>query len=336
MADGFVGEDLVEANTAHVHAIGLTAIDYYRMARDNAKLIWSPRSDISLYGDTAQVQILARMGGTVALGTTWTATGSMTTTRELACAAELNRDYLGGYFTDRELWEMATINGAVALGVNAELGSLEVGKFGDISVFELGGKEPFPAIIETSGAGTALVLQAGEALYGEPDTLAVLRPGCETVDVCGTPRTICASAEFGTSWADLETALAAAYPATFCAATPENEPTCVPSRPGQYDGITATDADGDGLTDDVDLCPSVFSPVRPMDNGAQRDTDGDGEGDACDETPLLADYDADSLANDADLCPIDPDTAQDDSDGDGKGDVCDPCPEVSNPDRGCL
>jgi hypothetical protein len=38
----------------------------------------------------------------------------------------------------------------------------------------------------------------------------------------------------------------------------------------------------------MDLCPSVFSAVRPMDNGMQPDTDGDGLGDACDPCPLQA------------------------------------------------
>ena len=51
---------------------------------------------------------------------------------------------------------------------------------------------------------------------------------------------------------------------------------------------SASDADGDGVNDDDDDCPSVFDPVRPMDNGTQPDSDGDGRGDACDPCPLDA------------------------------------------------
>ena len=82
--------DFVESNTAHIHGIALTADDYYRMARDRSGLVWSPRSNIRLYGVTAEVTTLARLGGTIALGTDWTYSGSANILRELACASQYN------------------------------------------------------------------------------------------------------------------------------------------------------------------------------------------------------------------------------------------------------
>jgi hypothetical protein len=281
------------------------------------------------------VQIVHRLGGVVAIGTTWPATGSMTTTRELACAAEWNRDRLDGYFSDRDLWEMATLNGAVATGSDAEIGSLEVGKQGDVAVFDLAGREPFEAIIQAGAHDAVLVLRGGQALYGETASIDALRPGCETLDVCEASRSLCAEAELGIAWPALEKAVAGAYGAIQCGEVPDDEPTCVPSRPGEYSGSTGDDADGDGLSDAEDLCPRIFSPVRPMDHDVQPDADGDGQGDACDETPIGTDQDADGVTNDGDVCPLDEDAAQGDGDADGKGDVCDPCPKTSNPDRGC-
>ena len=107
-----------------------------------------------------------------------------------------------------------------------------------------------------------------------------------------------------------------------------------PSRPGEYDGVTGSDADGDGVDDASDNCPSLFNPIRPMDNGTQADADGDGDGDLCDATPIGDDYDGDGVANDDDVCPVESDD-QTDTDGDGKGDTCDPCEDVSNPLTGC-
>ncbi len=55
----------------------------------------------------------------------------------------------------------------------------------------------------------------------------------------------------------------------------------------------------------------------------QTDTDGDGEGDVCDDTPNgTNDDDSDGVLNDVDNCPgvYNPDQA--DADGDGIGDVC--------------
>lgn len=66
---------------------------------------------------------------------------------------------------------------------------------------------------------------------------------------------------------------------------------------GLGDACTGNDRDGDGVPDDVDICPDV--PDR------QVDSDGDGLGDVCDN------------------CRGRPNPDQADSDGDGCGDVCD-------------
>jgi len=48
-------------------------------------------------------------------------------------------------------------------------------------------------------------------------------------------------------------------------------------------GDGAVDADDDGVADDADNCPE-------LPNAEQRDSDGDGLGDACDARPGHADY----------------------------------------------
>ncbi len=71
------------------------------------------------------------------------------------------------------------------------------------------------------------------------------------------------------------------------------------------------DADEDGFCLDEDNCPIVS-------NSSQIDSDGDGEGDACDP-----DSDNDGVLNGADNCPFDANPLQEDFDGDGNGDLCD-------------
>jgi hypothetical protein len=88
----------------------------------------------------------------------------------------------------------------------------------------------------------------------------------------------------------LSDANAASYPLFFCEEPPD-EPTCVPFRPGEYDGTivlggSSEDPDGDGISGFDDNCPGVFNPIRPMDGGVQSDVDSDGRGDACDASPL--------------------------------------------------
>ena len=86
---------------------------------------------------------------------------------------------------------------------------------------------------------------------------------------------------------------------------------------------TATDIDGDGVVDDKDNCPDVA-------NADQKDTNGDGTGDAC-----SADDDGDGVFDEDDDCPTVPDPAQKDSDGDGIGDACEGlAPDGGAPDGG--
>ena len=204
-------------------------------------------------------------------------------------------------------------------------------------------------MIEALTDDVALVVRDGDLLYGEIDVTTALGQTCDPIDVCGDERRVCASREFaGQTWAQIKTAAEtpvttggspgpAAYPAVFCD-LPVNEPTCLPQRPAPnaYTGPAAGDVDGDGIGDATDNCPTMFNPIRPIDNAVQPDDDGDGMGDMCDPSPLRADLDADADPNGADNCPFDGNDTQTDGDGDGKGDVCDACPTRPNPASVCA
>jgi large repetitive protein len=344
------GQDLVAPKTAMIHSVGLTAADYADIGQRGGSVIWSPRSNITLYGDTAEVPEAARLGVRIALGTDWIATGSMNLARELKCADSFNKTYFDGYFSDVALWRMVTVDAAHATATDDVIGDLVVGKIGDVTIFAGKARKDHRAILEAAPADVVLVLRAGKVLYGDDAAVtAATAAACDTLDVCGTPKRVCLQDEFGKNLAALTTAVGAnIYPAFFCD-TPANEPSCTPTRPKSVAGSTvytgvpsATDKDGDGIPDATDDCPKVFNPVRPMDGGKQADADGDGQGDACDVCPLDAnttackkfdpnDSDGDGIANANDNCPTTANPDQADADGDGKGDACDACPKVANP-----
>ncbi len=343
------GQDLLEPQSAYIHGVGLHPLQYAQMATEGTSLIWSPRSNITLYGDTAQITVAARVGVKIALGTDWIPSGSMNMQRELKCADEFNSVYLNGFFDDRELWRMATLYAAEVLAVDDAIGSLTAGLVADIAIFDGSTNTDHRAVIDAQPQEVTLVIRGGDVLYGDDALVTELAAGsCDVLDVCSVAKRVCVESEIGLTLAALQADVGTQYGLFFCG-TPDSEPSCHPERPTSvngstvYDGIpTVTDTDGDGIEDANDNCPDVFNAIRPMDDGAQADFDGDGVGDVCDPCPIDAnttvcstpdsgDVDGDGEPNETDNCPNIPNADQADVDSDGRGDVCDDCPTVSNP-----
>ncbi|WP_040279882.1 thrombospondin type 3 repeat-containing protein [Psychroserpens damuponensis] len=101
------------------------------------------------------------------------------------------------------------------------------------------------------------------------------------------------------------------------------------------------DIDGDGLLNEIDLCPEDFDP-------SNADTDDDGDGDVCDNCPNVAnsnqldtdddgignvcddDDDNDGILDINDKCPLIASSNNLDTDLDGVGDICDNCINEAN------
>ncbi|GAC1540428.1 MAG: hypothetical protein NVS3B10_05120 [Polyangiales bacterium] len=277
---------LLTSQTAMIHSVGLNAKDVDAVAKANAKVIWSARTNIDLYGNTAPVTELKSAGVTIALGTDWHASGSMNMLRELHCVDALNQKYFAKAFSDRELWLMATKNAAVAAKFDGQIGELKVGLLADVAVFT-GASRDYRAVLEAGVEDVRLVLRGGKPLYGDFDTVDAVQAGCARLDgVCGGTKAVCVDVP-AVTLSDLQAVAASIYPLWFCKTeTPKDEPSCVPYRDTYPNGTSATDRDGDGIDDGADDCPDVFNPTRPMDGTAQSDVDGDKAGDACDVAPL--------------------------------------------------
>ena len=120
------------------------------MKATDTKLIWSPQSNVSLYGQTTDVATAMNMQVNVALGPDWTPSGTMNMLTEAKCAQHISKTYWNSQLSDRHLVDMMTINAARALGVDDQIGSLEVGKKADILLLSGDRRRPYSCLLYTS------------------------------------------------------------------------------------------------------------------------------------------------------------------------------------------
>jgi large repetitive protein len=288
--------NLLDKRAALIHGVGLGPNEIATMAKVHMRLIWSPRSNVALYGDTASVTLYKNMGIAIGLGTDWLPSGSMNMLRELRCAASLDDTFYGGAIGEHDLWMMATLGSARALAFDDVLGVLAPKHAGDVAVFRnRPGRKQYAAVVRAGVEDMALVLRGGKPLAGNRNVVTALEMGCDQIDVCGVKKAVCVSRDTGQVLTQVQGSATGKYPLFFCG-DPMDEPSCLPSRTLDKDKVdgsslytgksTADDKDADGIADASDNCPTVFNPVRPVDGGKQADLDGDGFGDACDKCPL--------------------------------------------------
>ncbi|MEO8450443.1 MAG: amidohydrolase family protein [Gemmatimonadota bacterium] len=172
---------------AGIHAAALTAADFQIMAERSGAIVWSPLSNLLLYGDTAAIADAKAAGIRIGLGSDWSPTGSKNLLGELK-VAWLWSEKLGGLFSEREVVAMATRNGADILKWSKALGSLEAGKRADLLVIDGTSDDPYRALIRATEKSVQLVMINGVARYGITPLMEALSPGGEKIKVAGESR----------------------------------------------------------------------------------------------------------------------------------------------------
>jgi hypothetical protein len=171
-----------------IHAAGLLPPDFDVLARHGSSIIWSPLSNLLLYGGTARVEAAKAAGVTIGLGSDWSPTGSKNLLGEMKVAWLYSQQVLNGQFSARDILAMATRNAARILKWDAALGSIEAGKRADLLVIGGTAADPYDALIRAKETDLQLVMINGIARYGVPDLMKHLVPKDQTVRVGGQTR----------------------------------------------------------------------------------------------------------------------------------------------------
>ena len=129
-----------------VHGVATDGADYAAMREFDVTLVWSPRSNLALYGQTVDIAGALAHGVRIALSTDWSPSGSFNLREEVTCARQV-ADQTDAVLSGETLWRMATINGAYALGVEDRFGAIEPGLRADLMLVKYRGGDAYEAVL---------------------------------------------------------------------------------------------------------------------------------------------------------------------------------------------
>lgn len=210
---------LLANGTAIIHGAAFESTEFQQMAAAGAKLIWSPRSNLVLYGQTTNIPLARQAGIEVSLGVDWNPTGSDHIFAELRTAAEVNEDDFSGAIPDEDWIKMVTVNPARALALEAQVGRLAPGLKADITVLRSQGADPTRSVLQAHLQDVQLVWVGGNLLYGNRAVLDKVKPGqCEALLVHGAQKRVCVkephptAPKVGQTLAEIREVLRSHYP----------------------------------------------------------------------------------------------------------------------------
>ncbi|MCW6701230.1 amidohydrolase [Anaerococcus sp. NML200537] len=124
--------------TIAAHGIYLTDNDLDIIKENKVSVVHNPSSNLKLKSGFMNLSRLLDKGINVCLGTDSSASNNkLSILREMELAALVSKLYSSRIVTAREILEMATINGAKALGLDDKIGSIKVGKEADLILIDL-------------------------------------------------------------------------------------------------------------------------------------------------------------------------------------------------------
>jgi 5-methylthioadenosine/S-adenosylhomocysteine deaminase len=164
--------DLLNSNLIAAHCVCLSDDEINLLAQHRVNVVHCPKSNMKLASGICPVQRLIDAGVNVALGTdSACSNNSLNMISEMQAAALVGKS--AGDPTavnSHTVLRMATWNGAVALGLESKIGSIEIGKLADFISIDLTDPscqpvfDPVSAIVYSTGTNVSNVWISGKRL----------------------------------------------------------------------------------------------------------------------------------------------------------------------------
>ena len=179
--------DLTDANlltraTVIIHGTALSRDQLGDVRDAGAKVVWSPQSNLRLYGGTTDVASALELGIAVAMGADWLPSGSPSLLAEL----QVGRRTLAAQGADvpaRRLVKMVTSDAAAVAGLGEELGRIAAGRVADLVVLDRRTTDPWESVLVSGPPEVALVAIGGDVAYARADWMTQLLAGTDVSEL---------------------------------------------------------------------------------------------------------------------------------------------------------
>jgi len=268
--------DILSPQVMLIHAMAILEEDAVLIAEKGASVVWSPRSNISLYGNTAPVTLFKKLNINICLGSDWLYSGSINLLRELALVYELNTNSYDNVFSTNEIWEMVTKNPAKALQISDQLGDLKEGYLADFMIvkadFSEEQQDPYSVVTRARTEDVACVARGGKILYGDEELLSQYSEDWDSFQINEKAKYIDTKSEVNLDFDTLSDINRKNYPLILDPHAEEPSGSFIRLMNLQCPGeglypifSKDVDSDQDGIENKHDNAPKIFNPLRPVD-----------------------------------------------------------------------
>lgn len=182
---------LVRRNLVCIHCLALDAQGHKQLAAASSRVVWSPLSNLLLYGQTLDPR---QLHPPFAIGSDWSPSGSKNLLLELKVAWLLGQEMqLGATLGFEALARAVTVDAAGVAQCDGALGSLAVGRLADLLVLRRRHADPFENLVRATERDVQLVFIAGWPRYGAKvwmQAWGAASQALEALDLHGQPMSL--------------------------------------------------------------------------------------------------------------------------------------------------
>ena len=187
----FLASGAATPATNVIHGSALSETDLHTLADAGCRLVWSPQSNLRLYGSTTLAGAARAAGMPVALGADWLPSGSTSLLAEMKVARR-QLALEGHPIAAADLVAMVTSVAASMAGLSDHLGSLAEGRPADVLVLERHHSDPYESVCLADPSWVELVSIGGDITYAREDWFGQLSgnatsPTIESLIAWGKP-----------------------------------------------------------------------------------------------------------------------------------------------------